>query len=34
MIMQNEAKIAPAIVTALQPYLFTKDDEMGPKVDI
>lgn len=25
-----EASRAPAIVTALQPYLLTKEDEIGP----
>lgn len=27
---QADARIAPAIVTARQPYLFTKEDEIGP----
>lgn len=31
--MHIEAKSAPAIVTARQPYLLTNDDEIGPKID-
>lgn len=32
-IMHSEAKSAPAIVTARQPYLLTNDDEIGPEID-
>lgn len=31
--MHIEAKSAPAIVTARQPYLLTNDDEIGPEID-
>lgn len=30
--IQTEANIEPAMVTARQPYLFTKEDEIGPIV--
>lgn len=29
---QADAKIAPAIVTGRQPYLLTKEDEIGPLI--
>lgn len=29
---QRKPKMAPAIVTALQPYLFTKELEIGPEI--
>lgn len=28
--IQMAAKMEPAMVTARQPYLFTKEDEIGP----